>query len=49
VYVLPGLVGAGLAAMVYDVIATPRRVTRPIREAVTTPDTAPAPSAAAVR
>ena len=49
VYVLPGLVGAGLAAVVYDVIAKPRRVTRPIREAVTTPDTVSAPTAAAVR
>jgi glycerol uptake facilitator len=49
VYVLPGLVGAGLAAVVYDVLATPRKVERPIREAVTTPDTVPAPSAAATR
>jgi glycerol uptake facilitator protein len=38
VYVLPGLVGAGLAAFVYDFLAEPRRVTRPIKEAVTTPD-----------
>jgi glycerol uptake facilitator protein len=38
VYVLPGLVGSALAAFVYDFLATPRVVTRPIREAVTTPD-----------
>src|SRR3954451_21349011 len=39
VYVLPGLVGAGLAAFAYDLLAEPRRVTRPIKEAVTTPET----------
>jgi len=49
VYVLPGLVGAGLAAAVYDVLAKPRRVARPIHDAVTTPDTVPAPNAAAAR
>jgi glycerol uptake facilitator protein len=49
VYVLPGLFGAGLAAVVYDAIATPRKVTRPIREAVTHPDTVPAVEAAATR
>ena len=49
VYVLPGLVGAGLAAAFYDVLAKPRLVERPIHDAVTTPDTAPAPSAAAAR
>jgi glycerol uptake facilitator protein len=38
VYILPGLAGAGLAAFAYDQIATPRKVVRPIREAVTTPD-----------
>jgi glycerol uptake facilitator protein len=38
VYVLPGLAGAGLAAFVYDYLATPRRVERPINEAVTHPD-----------
>ena len=41
VYVLPGLAGAGLAAFAYDQIATPRKVVRPIREAVSTPDPAP--------
>jgi glycerol uptake facilitator protein len=49
VYVLPGLVGAGLAALSYDLVAKPRKVERPIRDAVTTPDTVPAPSAAAAR
>ncbi|HEY3190628.1 MAG TPA: MIP/aquaporin family protein [Solirubrobacteraceae bacterium] len=51
VYVLPGLVGAGLAAVLYDLLATPRKVTRPIREAVTTPDpvSVPAPDAAVTR
>jgi glycerol uptake facilitator protein len=38
VYVLPGLAGAGLAAFAYDFLAEPRRVARPIKEAVTTPD-----------
>jgi glycerol uptake facilitator protein len=38
VYVLPGLVGSALAAFVYDFLATPRRVQRPITEAVTHPD-----------
>jgi glycerol uptake facilitator protein len=41
VYVLPGLAGAGLAAFAYDQIATPRKVVRPIREAVSTPDAVP--------
>jgi glycerol uptake facilitator protein len=38
VYVLPGLVGASLAAFAYDALATPRRVVQPIEEAVTHPD-----------
>jgi glycerol uptake facilitator protein len=38
VYVLPGLAGSALAAFVYDFLATPRRVVRPIQEAVTHPD-----------
>lgn len=38
VYVLPGLVGSALAAFAYDFLATPRKVARPIREAVTHPD-----------
>jgi hypothetical protein len=39
--VLPGLVGAGLAALVYDFVATPRKIARPIAEAVTTSDATP--------
>ena len=39
VYVLPGLVGATLAALTYNLIAEPRRTQRPIKSAVTTPDT----------
>ncbi len=38
VYVLPGLVGAGLAAFVYDFLAEPRKVQRPIKSAVTSDD-----------
>jgi glycerol uptake facilitator protein len=38
VYVVPGLVGAGLAAFIYDALATPRKVTQPIEEAVTHED-----------
>jgi glycerol uptake facilitator protein len=39
VYILPGLVGAGLAGFVYDLLAEPRRLARPIKSAVTTADT----------
>ena len=46
VYVLPGLVGAALAAFAYDFLATPRKVERPIRDAVTHPDPAASASAA---
>ncbi len=38
VYLVPGFVGAGVAAYVYDFLANPRIVERPIRAAVTTPD-----------
>jgi glycerol uptake facilitator protein len=38
VYILPGLVGSALAAVLYDALATPRKVARPITEAVTHPD-----------
>jgi glycerol uptake facilitator protein len=38
VYVLPGLAGAALAAFIYDFIAEPRKVVRPIKEAVSHPD-----------
>jgi glycerol uptake facilitator protein len=40
VYVLPGLVGSGLAAFSYDFMTKPRIVERPIRDAVSHPDTA---------
>jgi glycerol uptake facilitator protein len=38
VYVLPGLVGAAIAAFAYDFIAEPRLVVRPIKDAVSHPD-----------
>jgi glycerol uptake facilitator protein len=38
VYILPGLAGAMLAAFIYDYLAEPRIVVRPITEAVTHPD-----------
>jgi glycerol uptake facilitator len=38
VYILPGLVGGALAAFVYDFLAEPRKVTAPIKTAVTHPD-----------
>jgi glycerol uptake facilitator protein len=38
VYVLPGLAGSALAAFAYDALATPRKIARPIKAAVTTPD-----------
>ncbi len=38
VYILPGLVGAGIAAVAYDWLAKPRLVVMPIAEAVTHPD-----------
>ena len=38
VYILPGLAGAGLAAFIYDYLANPRKVQRPIADAVTHPD-----------
>jgi glycerol uptake facilitator protein len=40
VYLIPGLVGAGAAAFLYDFLANPRLVARPIVEAVTHDDTA---------
>jgi glycerol uptake facilitator protein len=45
VYILPGLVGSGMAAFVYDFLATPRKIEAPIKAAVTHPDTG-APAAA---
>jgi glycerol uptake facilitator protein len=49
VYVLPGLVGAGLAAVVYDALATPRKIAAPIKSAVTHPEAADAGGVAAVK
>ena len=40
-YIPANLIGATLAAFAYDWIATPRKVFRPIKEAVTEPDRAP--------
>jgi glycerol uptake facilitator protein len=47
VYLLPGFVGAALAAFAYDYLATPRRKTQPIESAVTHPDPAADMAAAA--
>jgi glycerol uptake facilitator protein len=49
VYLLPGFVGAGLAAFAYDYLATPRRRAMPIQAAVTHPDPAAGDVAAAAR
>ena len=38
VYLLPGLVGAGVATVTYDYLATPRQRMMPIEQAVTHPD-----------
>jgi hypothetical protein len=38
VYLLPALIGSGLAAVAYDYLATPRQQTMPIEHAVTHPD-----------
>src|SRR3954449_9751617 len=38
VYILPGLIGAGVAAVAYDYLATPRQRMMPIEQAVTHPD-----------
>jgi glycerol uptake facilitator protein len=46
VYIIPGLVGSALAAVVYDWIAKPRLVVMPIGEAVTHPDTGAAEASA---
>jgi glycerol uptake facilitator protein len=47
VYILPGLIGSALAAVTYDAVSSPRKVTRPIKEAVTHPDSVDAPRVAA--
>jgi glycerol uptake facilitator protein len=39
-YIPANLIGATLAAFVYDAVATPKRIARPIKEAVTEPDRA---------
>jgi glycerol uptake facilitator protein len=44
VYIVPGIVGAGVAAVFYDWIAKPRLIEMPIGEAVTHPDAAAARS-----
>jgi len=49
VYLVPGLVGAGLAAVTYDALATPRKIERPIKEAVTHPDPGAASGVAAAK
>jgi glycerol uptake facilitator protein len=41
VYILPGLVGSGIAAVAYDFLAKPRTVLEPVIEAVTHPDPGP--------
>lgn len=41
-YIPANFVGAAVAAFAYDAIATPRRIARPIKEAVTEPDRADA-------
>jgi glycerol uptake facilitator protein len=46
VYILPGFVGSGLAAVAYDFLAKPRLVTMPVAEAVTHPDPGPREPAA---
>jgi glycerol uptake facilitator protein len=46
VYILPGLVGSGVAAVAYDFLAKPRIVVEPVIEAVTHPDRGPAQPAA---
>jgi hypothetical protein len=45
VYFIPGLVGAAAAAFLYDFLANPRLVARPIVEAVTHDDTVRAAAA----
>ena len=46
VYIVPGLVGSGIAAVAYDFLAKPRLVVEPVIEAVTHPDPAPREPAA---
>ena len=46
VYILPGLVGSGIAAVAYDFLAKPRLIVEPVIEAVTHPDPGPREPAA---
>ncbi len=46
VYILPGLVGSGIAAVAYDFIAKPRLIVEPVIEAVSHPDPDPRTPAA---
>jgi glycerol uptake facilitator protein len=49
VYILPGLGGAAIAAWVYDFLAEPRIVERPIQAAVTHPDNVDVPARTAAQ
>jgi glycerol uptake facilitator protein len=49
VYILPGLVGSALAAVLYDFIAHPRVIKQPIEQAVKHPDGAVASDVATVK
>ena len=49
VYILPGLVGSGVAAVAYDFLAKPRLVVEPVIEAVTHPDPGSPEPATSVR
>jgi glycerol uptake facilitator protein len=46
VYILPGLVGSGVAAVAYDFMAKPRIVVEPVIDAVSHPDPGPRETAA---
>jgi glycerol uptake facilitator protein len=46
VYILPGLIGSGIAAVAYDVLAHPRVIAEPVIEAVSHPDPGPRTPAA---
>jgi glycerol uptake facilitator protein len=49
VYIVPGLVGAAIAAVAYDFLARPRLVVEPVIEAVTHPDPAtPEPATSSI-
>jgi glycerol uptake facilitator protein len=46
VYILPGLIGSGIAAVTYDMLAHPRVIAEPVIEAVSHPDPGPRTPAA---